>query len=176
MYQRFYSPLDGSKISATSLYTFVGALAVTWIITFAIFLRQIKPHYKDTFFTFKTGFQFTIDSFKNGNDLQKSDVFNMQKRHWTSIRGEVKEWTLSNWSQWESEKPDWFTEFFISTVPSDFIPRKLDPDRRRSSVLGSLLNQASSAEEGKKGVDARSRATRRQSLSVRVTQAPEENV
>jgi hypothetical protein len=175
LYERFYtpSPDGGVKISAASLYTCVSVLAAVWVVSFVIFLRLINPKYISTFFTTKTGIQFTIDSFKNGNDLEKSFTFSVQRRHWSSIRGEVKKWTTSNWTKWETEKPVWFTEQFISTVPDEFIPTKLTPDRGRATLLGSLLNESSPT--GKDGSNSRrSKASRRRAATARVAQSPNE--
>ena len=48
---------------------------------------------------------------------------------------------MSNWSKWEAAKPDCFTDNnFIASVPDDFIPVKVDPNRRRSSLLASMMN------------------------------------
>lgn len=169
VYQHFYFPPSGiSKIGATFLYIVVGLLAVTWVVFFAIFLRQIKPKYVSTFFTTSTGFQFTIDSFKHGDDAQRSFIFSVQKRHWASIREEVKDWTTSNWSKWELEKPVWFTDLFISTVPDDFIPKRLAPDRRRSSLLESLLSPSAADSLGAESKRRSTKLSRRRAASAKV--------
>ena len=114
-------------------------------------VEELNPEYIHTFFATKTGFQYTIDSFRNGNnDLAKSDIFTVQKRHWTSIRNEVKAWTTSNWSAWEATAPDWFTENFVASVPDDFIPKQVDPQRRRTS-LGDLWRGAGGERGTKRG-------------------------
>jgi hypothetical protein len=46
-----------------------------------------------------------------------------------------------NWWTWKEEKPDWFTDAWISEVPDDFIPAKEDRValqmlRKRNSVFG----------------------------------------
>ena len=47
-------------------------------------------------------------------------------------------WTRDNWKTWEKEKPAWFTDHFISTVPDEFIPVAMDLNRRRSSIFGGV--------------------------------------
>jgi hypothetical protein len=138
LYQLYNTEADGSKIGATSLYAFVVTLVVVWAISFAVFLKLINPQYIRTFYSTETGVQATVNKVSNGDDLQKSDLFYIQKRLWSSIRGEVKEWTTANWSDWESNPPDWFTEHFVARVPDEFIPVKVDPNRGRSSFFWAL--------------------------------------
>ena len=90
-----------------------------------------------------TGAQYTIHCFRNGDDLSKSWIFSVNKRHWSSIREEVLAWTRLNWTKWVETKPEWFTEAFKEGVPDDMMPpeafRQLNMKgvrgiRRRSSV------------------------------------------
>ena len=61
---------------------------------------------------------------------------------WKDIATDVKAWTLSHWSRWKTEKPEWFTAAFKESVPDDRIPmealaelnKKAGGVRRRSSV------------------------------------------
>ena len=127
-----------SKLDATTLCVVVGTLVVIWLVSFLKFLRTIKPEYLHTFFGTMTGSQYTIHLFNIGDEEVKIDIFGCNTRLWSSIRGKVREWTLSNWARWVEDKPEWLTEHFVSTVPDDFIPAKMTPSRRRSSFLGSL--------------------------------------
>ena len=34
----------------------------------------------------------------------------------------LKPWTLENWNIWEEEKPAWFTDSWIESVPNEYIP------------------------------------------------------
>jgi len=126
---------DGSKIPATALFSLLVVCFVGWVVGFCIFYFGIKAEYRRTFTDPITGWQFTVNQFINGNEFQKSQIFGYNHRHWVSIRGDVKNWTLSNWVRWQQDKPDWFTEDFIASVPDDFIPVAMDPNRRRSSLL-----------------------------------------
>ena len=133
LYQHYVpSPSSSPKLSAPFLYSFVVTLAVTWLLSFVLFLKLINPEYITTFFTTKTGVQYSIALFRNGNDRTKAGILDTQKRQWSSIRSEVLAWTTENWTRWEEEKPDWFNELFVSTLPDEF-----KKDRRRSSLLGS---------------------------------------
>jgi hypothetical protein len=133
------------KISATVLYSIASSLVLVWSFSFYSFIRKIDPKYLHTFFDTMTGSQYTIHLFRAGDDRIKMGVFATNAIYWVSIHDEVKAWTLSNWDRWNAEKPDWFTEQLISTIPDEFIPRP-DKNRRRSSVFASAL--------GLPGVDA----------------------
>ena len=98
-----------------------------------------------------TASQYTIYVFKNGtSDHMKMDTFSLNPLYWVSIRNEVKEFSRANWDRWKTEKPDWFTDNFIATIPDDFIPR-VDMDRRRNSALGNMLGLPASAVNAREG-------------------------
>jgi len=70
----------------------------------------------------------------------------MNRKHWTSIRGEVKEWVLENWMRWKEAKPEWFDLVFIASVPKDMVPKEAKFDakvarasQRRKSSIGVLF-------------------------------------
>ena len=76
LYQEYYVPVDGRiKIDARSMYGVVGGLLVAWAVMFAAFLRQINPGYSRTFFSTEQGYDHTVRMFREGKDLQKSDIF-----------------------------------------------------------------------------------------------------
>jgi len=52
----------------------------------------------------------------------KQEVLTHNKKQWTKIRPQVKEWMFNSWWRWEEEKPGWFTEAWIAKVPPDMIP------------------------------------------------------
>jgi len=120
-----------------------------WAFTFWLFLLLMKK-YRRTFFSTMSGTQFTMDYFLRGiDDKQKSQVLGSNHHHWRPIRGEVKAWVLGNWWRWVEDKPLWFSEAFVSSVPDDFVPDDVDKaklaDARRggrrqiaANVLGGL--------------------------------------
>ena len=152
LYQRYYLVEDidmqRAKISAVLLYSVILSLAIIWLVAFGFFLRRIDPKYIPSFFDMTTGSQYTINCFRSGDDLAKSYIFIQNKRHWTSIRGEVMAWTRTNWRTWVELKPPWFTAQFIATVPNEFIPVEVDPLRRRSSILGGIMGFAGGGTDG----------------------------
>ena len=139
LYERYYEPPGGDssrKASPRVLYTLVGSLAVTWLVFFVLFLLLINREYVSTLLSAKTGKQHTIDSFQKGDDFQKQDVFTANRRHWSSIRDEVKQFTHDNWAKWmqEETKPEWFDDEFVRRVPDEFIPKELIEKSRMTTA------------------------------------------
>ena len=84
---------------------------------------------------------------REDQDLEKSYVLTCHPDVYKSWGDELmKPWTLENWSRWEEEKPAWFTDAWVESVPNNYIPYdwrvkykktkgRVDPQmRRRSSV------------------------------------------
>jgi hypothetical protein len=158
LYLRYYEQGDigldrRSKISASTLCPVAAALVVTWGIAFYFFIKRINPEYLHTFFGTMTGAQYTVHLFRTGGtEAVKAGIFSVSPLLWWSIRDEVKAWTLANWERWLKEKPAWFTDGFISTVPTDFIPVPMDRNRRKSSLLGNLFSRSDpTGKSGEKG-------------------------
>ena len=73
---------------------------------------------------------------KGENDEIRIKVLEDNVDLWKDIEDEVKRWTLSNWSRWEVEKPEWFTEAFKEGVPDDMIPEEALAELNRKSAGG----------------------------------------
>ena len=58
------------------------------------------------------------------SDATMFSVFKRSKHHWVSIEGEIKKWVELNWSKWEREKPEWFTDKWKASVPEYMKPTK----------------------------------------------------
>jgi hypothetical protein len=102
--------------------------------------------YVTTFFSTQTGYASAQSYFvSRQTDEEKRLIFKRNKKQWTSIRSDVKAWTLENWERWEEERPAWFNDAFKAAVDDDMIPpesiKKMDWHRgsRRRSSLGDLL-------------------------------------
>ena len=66
---------------------------------------------------------------------------------YASIRVELKEYVNENWFKWMKDKPDWFDESLICSIPDEFIPKaeakRMDRESkvgvRRKSEIGDAL-------------------------------------
>ena len=139
---------DADKIPM--LYTLLGGLFLVWLISYALFLYLIDSKYRQTFYSFKTGCDFTKAYFlDNDEDAKKVIIFGCQQSHWIDIAPDVEIWSHSKWAEWKATKPEWFTDNFIASVPDRYIPKDVVVElnrvaggqRRRSSVRNSLLGK-----------------------------------
>ena len=85
----------------------------------------IKREYWHTFYSPMTGWQQTISNFHNGaSDYVKMNaIFDNHLSCSSSITDEVKRWMSGKWNEWETEKPEWFTDKLINSIPDDYIPK-----------------------------------------------------
>ena len=73
-------------------------------------------------------------------------VFKYYHGHRAGFEDEVREWVISNWDKWESEKPDWWTDIQKSLIPDDMLSaaalesekKRGGGQRRRSSIRDSF--------------------------------------
>ena len=131
LYDKYHEPPGGNeanKINAHVLYAVVASLAVLWLVSFVLFLLLINHDHVSTFLGTMSGKRFTVEAFRKGNDIQKQWFFAfVNRRHWSSIRQEVKEWTHKNFATWTEKetRPEWFNPAFVSRVPDEFVPEEL---------------------------------------------------
>ena len=123
----------------------LSALTVAWLVNFAVFIKVMKKEYRGTFLSTQTGASFSRDYFLRGkNDEVRAGIFRRHQSHWKSIRPAVKRWVQACWWKWEDDKPDWFNDWFVASVPDDMIPKEklaaLEKEgRSRRSRRGSLV-------------------------------------
>jgi hypothetical protein len=114
-----------NKLNEQFTWIFVLTLMLLWfaLLSFLVFYI-IVPEYKQTFWSCETGWENSQSYFldNEGNDARRVHIFTTNPIHWRSIKEDVKVWTLTNWSKWEEEKPDWFNLVVKAQIPDDFIP------------------------------------------------------
>jgi hypothetical protein len=76
------------------------------------------------------------------SDAIKFSVFKRSKHHWVSIEGQIKKWVEFNWTEWEEEQPEWFTDVRKASVPREFIPADGNARRRESVRRASVGAEA----------------------------------
>lgn len=73
--------------------------------------------------------------FMDGNDLQKASFdFGVNDSHLNPIKDKVEAWVKNGWKHWEEEKPEWFTDEFMASVPEYTIPKKNARDEEGAEV------------------------------------------
>ena len=92
----------------------------------------MKKEYRRTFFSTMKGKEVTVALFLAEDEAIKSSLVDYNKHHWEKIRPLVRAWTLRRWERWRIEKPIWFTEGWVSKIPTNWIPRSA---RKRLAVF-----------------------------------------
>jgi hypothetical protein len=101
---------------------------------FAVFFLNIERKYWGTFWSTQRSKDLTMSFFLEGkSDEMKSNVLLYSRHHWVSIEDKVKDWIGENWASWEGDKPKWFDEGMLASVPAEFIPR-IGGARRRETA------------------------------------------
>ena len=52
----------------------------------------------------------------------------------------VKDWLDSKWSEWERDPPEWFDDAFIASLPPEWLPAHLRPERR-DGIQSKIISQ-----------------------------------
>ena len=121
LYNKYY---DGEeKIPSFLIYSFLAILLVLWSMSLILFFGKINKEYWSTFYSTETGCENAKSYFtSNTDDAKRATIFLRSIDLWNSIEEQVKEWTISNWSKWDEEKPEWFSSRVKSSVPLHLIP------------------------------------------------------
>ena len=89
------------KLDDTTIYSVLGTLLGTWLLSVFLFFFKIKRSYWSTFYSTRTGCQQAISIFlENGNDESRSLIFRKHTDLWKKIENEVAEWTLDTSTSW----------------------------------------------------------------------------
>ena len=129
--------------------TFIGSMSGAWFAIFGVYLATINAKYRRTFWDSQTGKEWVCSYFtkEGASDASKMQIHASRRLLWTSIRRQVKEWTLENWARFEQEKPEWFLPALIAQVEDEMIPMTAlatleaegNGERRKSSLSDKLL-------------------------------------
>jgi hypothetical protein len=133
-----------AKVSEQTAWYFVVSVNGAWVLVFGAFLYLMKPEYRKTFFSFKTGKQNSMDYFLSDDDAVKCQVLGDNRNMWKEIEPEVKEWVQAGWERWEDETPEWFTDAFKRSVDDSWLPME---ELRRQTVMGGGVRRRSSVGE-----------------------------
>jgi hypothetical protein len=137
---------DGAqKVGDTELWVFNIGMVVAWVAIFGFFMaRIVVPRFRKAFRSTQTGWQKSESIFlDNDEDSKRMYIFTDNVVLWSGIKEDVKAWTMSSWETWDREKPEWFTQKVIASIPDEFIPPRFlaimgGARERRGSAAGSV--------------------------------------
>ena len=64
--------------------------------------------------------------FDTGDDEKRMSIFRDHKSFYLGYEDEIREWLGKVWDKLHAEKPAWFTEDVLRTIPEEFIPHATD--------------------------------------------------
>ena len=138
---------EGKGFPPSAVMAVIQAAFALWLASLLGFLVSIDKNYLHTFFDLASAKQHATRKFRAAaTDYEKFAIFTVHPSYRSSfsIRKEGKEWMSENYEVFDAEKPEWWTELLISTIPDDFIPKEelklLDEQgaggKRKKSVVG----------------------------------------
>jgi hypothetical protein len=145
----FFASNAASAIKEKTATTVMGSLAGIWLISLLLLLCLMDAKYRKTFFSLETGSQHVIARFKRrgAQDETKAKIIYYNRRLWSSIRCDVREFFAKNWEKWEEGQETWFDDNFKQKIDDDLIPGAIlremkmngGGQRRRSSLGEQML-------------------------------------
>ena len=136
---------EGEGLPPSAVMFIIQVAFALWLVSLIGFFKSINKDYLHTFFDLASAKQHAARKFRNATtDFEKFAIFTVHKSYRASIQKEVKEWMHENYEVFEAEKPDWWTDLLISTLPDDYIPKdelkvlegKGVGGKRKKSVIG----------------------------------------
>jgi len=97
-------------------YVAYGLIAIS-LTSFISFLSLIEAKYRKTFWIFRSGPDYQKESFYNGDDFVKAEVFLNNKEWYRSYEDDVKRWVVEGWTTWTKHNPNWFTPMVYNNIP-----------------------------------------------------------
>ncbi|GMI27081.1 hypothetical protein TeGR_g8001 [Tetraparma gracilis] len=125
---------DQAIVYKSTAWLVMSGLAAVWFLSFVAMIKTMKPEYRWTFFSLRSGPQHCrfMHQGEGHTDEMKKEIVGENKYFWTSIRSEVKQWHHDNWWRWQEEKPDWFNDSYVNGLKADgfedFVPEEPELD------------------------------------------------
>jgi hypothetical protein len=146
LYVTYY---DGpNKLDADVVWKIIVGLSILFFAAFGVFLGVMNRDFLPTFFSTDTTGTFHEEYFEgisDGDDESRAYIFGVHPVYRVKFAHKIAAWSKGNWEKWETQKPTWFTDEWIESVPNDCIPYKYcvkyrktkgrrESDARRGSV------------------------------------------
>ena len=148
------------KIDPHTLVALVLTLFAVWAIAVVGLSLTIKPAYRRTFWSVRTGSAQAQSYFlDNDDDATRIEIFGFNERQWRAIRARVRQWVLGMYVTWQALKPAWLTDGIRAFIPDDFVPvEALRQENARAGGRRSTLRQRMSLALGSNTIGSESDA------------------
>ncbi|GMH93689.1 hypothetical protein TL16_g12697 [Triparma laevis f. inornata] len=105
-------------LDATQVYGLVGGLLVVQVATFVFFLKNINPKFINTFYSTKSGNDFTKEYFlDHDDDEHKILVLNENRNKWVGIKDDIVKWVNDKIPEWNESQPEWWNAQKKASIP-----------------------------------------------------------
>ncbi|GMI17806.1 hypothetical protein TrLO_g1770 [Triparma laevis f. longispina] len=140
--------------SSREVYGTILTIIAIQSLSYLVFLNVIDQSYRSSFSSFTTAKQYAKKTFNDAEDLgTKIEVLQNHPSIYYSFKDEIEAWLHDNLPTWIEEKPDWFDDAVMATIPDDLVksPELLKQirggevvllQRRRSTMAVRRISQA----------------------------------
>jgi hypothetical protein len=121
LYLKHAEDRDGKKLDPFTIYGTIGLLCCLFLTGSIAFLLVCNKDFLSSFFSTDDYSTYTRKWFlgiPEGDDEARAGVFSVHPKYRWKIEAEIKAWTLVNWERFEREKPKFFTNTWIDSVPN----------------------------------------------------------
>jgi len=121
---------DIISISDMSMSKIGTIVSVTWFSSICVFFSQCKHAYVETFYStqdIKTYIQEWWENmiYTGQPDQEIIKIFTKHRDFYKHFEEQIKQWVDINWIKWKREKPFWFTEKLIHTIPDSIVSKHI---------------------------------------------------
>mmetsp|Transcript_14937 Transcript_14937/g.30736 ORF Transcript_14937/g.30736 Transcript_14937/m.30736 type:complete len:199 (-) Transcript_14937:16-612(-) len=126
--------------SAEAIKISVAVGCTGFICTFGIFLYSIKPQFRSSFYSLKTGNEHVMDIFRlNTEDELRLNILHTNKYKWEPIKEEVLDWLTEKLPMWLETQPDWFDNYFKATIEDWMVKDKTLLNEIRNEAVEAII-------------------------------------
>ena len=109
-------------ITGERLWTLAVWLSSLWFVAVAVLLLYCEKGFKHTFFQLTRAWEYNKSLFDTGDDEYRMYIFTDHQAYYMWYKEEIKEWLDEAWDRLHREKPVWFTQNVVKSVPIDILP------------------------------------------------------
>jgi hypothetical protein len=121
---------DASKLTAEKLISMGQFISASWVVSVSVFFVHCKREYRGSFFDTGTASTYAKDCFDWQMNQGVADeaivwLFSKHPSVYKNFEGELGMFVQDNWEKWNNEKPRFFTNKFIKSVPFSVLSKEM---------------------------------------------------
>ena len=108
--------------SEEKLWILACSLSALWLVAVVVLLLSCEKGFMHTFFQLTRAWEYNKAMFDTGDDGYRMYIFTDHEAYYMWYKEEIKEWLDEAWDRLHREKPVWFTQNVVKSVPIDILP------------------------------------------------------